>query len=97
MKGLAQRWGGPFAFRDYKMAQGIEYTPTDKDRHAVEMMAAAGITQEGIARVLEICVDTLAKYYRTELDTSFGTLPMRAIEATLGPKGQRSSGSTTDR
>jgi hypothetical protein len=70
MKGLAQRWGGPFAFRDYKMAQGIEYTPTDKDRHAVEMMAAAGITQEGIARVLEICVDTLAKYYRTELDTA---------------------------
>jgi hypothetical protein len=52
------------------MAQGIEYTPTDKDRHAVEMMAAAGITQEGIARVLEICVDTLAKYYRTELDTA---------------------------
>jgi hypothetical protein len=33
-------------------------------------MTMAGITQEGVARVLDISVDTLGRHYRTELDTS---------------------------
>lgn len=46
------------------------HVPTDKDRRIVEMMTAGGITQEGIARVIGISVDTLVKYYREELDTA---------------------------
>ena len=36
------------------------HVPTNKSRHTVETMAAAGITQEGIARVPQISIDTLA-------------------------------------
>lgn len=46
------------------------HVPTDKDRRIVEMMTAGGITQEGIARVIGISVDTLVKYYRDEIDTA---------------------------
>lgn len=46
------------------------HVPTDKDRRAVEMMTAGGITQEGIAKVIGISVDTLVKYYREEIDTA---------------------------
>ena len=46
------------------------HVPTDDNRRTVELMTMAGISQEGVARVLDISVDTLTRYYRTELDTS---------------------------
>ena len=46
------------------------YVPTEEGRRIVEGMSAAGITQEGIARVMQISVETLVKYYREELDTA---------------------------
>ncbi len=44
------------------------YEPTPEQRSQVEALTAFGITQEHIAAILGICVDTLAKYYRSELD-----------------------------
>ena len=46
------------------------HEPTAANRSIVESMAAYGVPQFDIARVLSISVDTLAKYYREELDTA---------------------------
>jgi hypothetical protein len=48
------------------------YKPSEEDRKAVEMMAANGINQEHIARVIGggIDIKTLTKHFREELDTS---------------------------
>lgn len=46
------------------------HVPTDANRQAVQLHAMVGTTQENIAGLLGISVDTLAKYYRKELDTS---------------------------
>jgi hypothetical protein len=43
------------------------HVPTQKTRDKVESLVAFGITQEQIARNLEISVDTLKKYYDDEL------------------------------
>lgn len=45
------------------------HEPSEKERKMVESMAGFGFAENEIARVLEITVPTLAKYYRTELDT----------------------------
>lgn len=52
------------------MAQGKKYIANDKDRQLAEQMAAVGIVHEQIAAVLKICVDTLVKYYKDELETA---------------------------
>lgn len=44
------------------------HQPTDENKQRVEMLVAFGIPQEAIAKELGITVDTLAKYYRHELD-----------------------------
>lgn len=44
------------------------HEPTEDLREKVRMWAAVGTTQEVIASELKISVDTLAKYYRDELD-----------------------------
>lgn len=46
------------------------HEPTQESRNKVEAMSAIGIPQLDIARVIGINVDTLAKYYREELDTA---------------------------
>lgn len=46
------------------------HAPTAATRQAVEMMAAAGIPSEDVARVLGITKPTLRKHYRAELDTA---------------------------
>ena len=46
------------------------HEPTDQNRKMVESMSAYGIPQEDISKVIGISVDTLAKYYREELDTA---------------------------
>jgi hypothetical protein len=58
------------------------HVPTDDSRRTVELMTMAGITQEGVARVLDISVDTLGRHYRTELDTSVDKAWPRAGAAT---------------
>lgn len=55
------------------MSQGKLHAPTDEQRRSVEMMRAYGIPEADIARVLEITVATLLKYYRYELDTGHVT------------------------
>ena len=45
------------------------YKPTEASRKQVEAMAAYGIPQIEICKVLEISINTLTKYYRYELDT----------------------------
>lgn len=47
-----------------------KHEPTAKTRAEVEALNSFGNTQEEIALYLGICVDTLAKYYRKELDTA---------------------------
>ena len=47
-----------------------EYQPTDKDRAAVQTMAAYGIPQPDIAAVVGCDEKTLRKHFRQELDTA---------------------------
>lgn len=47
-----------------------KFKPTDEDRKMVAQMAAVGIMQESIARVIGIDPKTLRKHFREELDTS---------------------------
>jgi hypothetical protein len=51
-------------------------------------MTMAGITQEGVARVLDISVDTLGRHYRTELDTSID----KAVAKVAGSLYQKAIG-----
>jgi hypothetical protein len=50
--------------------RGLPYVATEKDRKTVELMTAAGIEQEAMCKCLGISQDTLARHYRTELDTA---------------------------
>jgi len=52
------------------MPDNTPHQPTDKSRAEVSALVSFGITQEDIARYIGISVDTLAKYYRHELDTA---------------------------
>ncbi|CAN7335335.1 hypothetical protein LJR090_002542 [Bosea sp. LjRoot90] len=45
------------------------YQPTDRDREKVEVLVAAGLTVEDIARAMSITEPTLRKHYRRELET----------------------------
>ena len=47
-----------------------EYEPSEKDRAAVQTMAAYGISQAEIAAVVDCDVKTLRKHFRQELDTA---------------------------
>lgn len=51
-----------------KNGRGVKHEPTDATRQKVSSMAAIGIPQEDIARVLDIDDETLRQYYRDELD-----------------------------
>tara|TARA_R100001377_G_scaffold40409_1_gene22576 strand:- start:4300 stop:4656 length:357 start_codon:yes stop_codon:yes gene_type:complete len=44
---------------------------TDEEAEAVSMMAAVGISQENIAKVIGVDIKTLTKYYREEIDTAW--------------------------
>lgn len=46
------------------------HEPTAVTKAQVSSLTSFGNTQEEIALYLGICVDTLAKYYRRELDTA---------------------------
>lgn len=52
------------------MPDTTPHKPTEKTRAEVVALTSFGNTQEEIATYLGICVDTLAKYYRHELDTA---------------------------
>ena len=52
------------------MPDTTPHVPTDKSRAEVAALTSFGNTQEEIAKYLGICVDTLAKYYRHELDSA---------------------------
>jgi hypothetical protein len=46
------------------------YAPTEEQRRVVKTMAAYGIPQEAIARVVQCSEPTLRRAYRAELDTA---------------------------
>lgn len=50
-------------------SQGIAHVPTRAGRRLIKRMVSAGLSQEMIAQVLEININTLVKHYRKELDT----------------------------
>lgn len=52
------------------MPDTTPHVPTEITRAEVIALTSFGNTQEEIAKYLGICVDTLAKYYRYELDTA---------------------------
>ena len=52
------------------MPDNTPHMPTDKSRAEVGALVSFGVTQEDIARFIGVCVDTLAKHYRHELDTA---------------------------
>jgi DNA-binding XRE family transcriptional regulator len=45
------------------------YKPNERDARQVETLVGMGLTQESIARLIEIDKKTLIKYYRKELDS----------------------------
>ena len=49
------------------------WTPTDAQRRQAETMAAYGIPEANIARVLGVSKPTLRKHCGTELDTGRGS------------------------
>ena len=52
------------------MPDPTPHVPTERSRGEVAALVSFGNTQEEIAAHIGICVDTLAKYYRDELDNS---------------------------
>jgi hypothetical protein len=56
------------ALTGYKAAMTAKFVPTDEQRRAVRAMAAYGIPQDDIAKVIEIAPKTLRLAFRTELD-----------------------------
>lgn len=52
------------------MPDPTPHKPTGKSRAEVAALYSFGNTQEDIAAYLEICVETLVKYYKRELDTA---------------------------
>ncbi len=59
----------------------IAHKPTDKNRGIVEAMSSYGITQEVIAKRIDIGVTSLNKYYREELDRGDGMAQAKIGEA----------------
>ncbi len=59
----------------------IAHKPTDKNRGIVEAMSSYGITQEVIAKRIDIGLTSLNKYYRFELDTGDGMAQSKIGEA----------------
>lgn len=49
----------------------MTHRPTDESRERVKMMSAVGVRQEDLANVMGISPTTLAKHYRSELDTGY--------------------------
>lgn len=69
------------------------HEPTEKTRAKVKALSAYGTPQEQIARALDIHRETLAKYYRDELD--LGVIEANAkVAETLFNQGVR-DGNTT--
>ena len=52
------------------MPDPTPHKPTEKTRAEVSALRSFGHTQEEIASHLHICVDTMIKYYKDELDNS---------------------------
>lgn len=52
------------------MAKGKKHEPTSELRRVVERGCIAGFTQEDIAKIVGISVDTLTLYYPEELNTA---------------------------
>lgn len=52
------------------MAGRKPYKPTDEQRKTVEAMAAYGVPEHEIGRVIRIDAKTLRKHFREELDTA---------------------------
>ena len=52
------------------MPDPTPHVPTEKTRAEVAALNSFGNTQEEICLYLGICIDTLYKYYRKELDTA---------------------------
>lgn len=52
------------------MPDPTPHVPTDKTRAEVAALNSFGNTQAEIALYLGICIETLVKYYRKELDTA---------------------------
>lgn len=52
------------------MPDPTPHEPTDMSRAEVRALSSFGNTQEEIAKYLGICVDTMVKYYREDLDVA---------------------------
>jgi len=47
-----------------------KHKPTDKTRSEVSALCTYGVSQDEIAKYIEVCPHTLREYYREELDTA---------------------------
>lgn len=55
------------------------HEPTEKDRRSVEMLVAAGVTEDDIGAAIGITARTLRKYYRKEIDQGRPKLILAAV------------------
>ena len=66
------------------MARGNKaYVVTEENRRIVQMMTAAGVTQEGIALCIGCSIDTLERHFRRELDTAVDELNTKVAGSLL--------------
>ena len=58
---------------DFNQAKGKRgpksYEPTDKEKNQVRLMAAMGIPQKNIAKIIGLSDESLRKHFRDDLDT----------------------------
>lgn len=68
------------------------FVPTDKERQQVERMVGLGLTQEQIAKILNIAESTLKKYFREELDNGEAKANSAVAQNLFGIATSRDSG-----
>jgi transcriptional regulator with XRE-family HTH domain len=69
------------------------FVPTDKERQQVERMVGLGLTQEQIAKILNIAESTLKKYFREELDNGEAKANSAVAQNLFGIATSREQGS----
>ena len=69
------------------------FVPTEKERQQVERMVGLGLTQEQIAKILNIAESTLKKYFREELDNGEAKANSAVAQNLFGIATSREQGS----
>lgn len=59
------------------------HKPSDKERQQVQLLVAAGLTHDFIARIIGVSDETLRKHYRDELDLGQAKVVAQVVNSLL--------------